>query len=107
MTFKEFKDICKAFYDANKVAQGYEMYDISEFSDTCFHFEVYQRGEWTLMLDYSMIEANKDHTCMLYENFENGDPQRVYGYYSRVGDALNSMLKGSSLNDRKPIELYY
>lgn len=106
MTFKEFENRCKAFYNANKIDQGYEAYDISEFSDTCFHFEVCQRGEWTLMLDYSAIETNKN-TCMLYENFEGGEPQRVYGFYSRLGDALNSMLKGSSLNDRKPIELYY
>lgn len=69
--------------------------------------------------DAKMSEA------ILYENFDSveqipseyGDvrnknlpgqpPQFVYGYFSRLGDALNSTLKGCSIDLRKPIELYY
>lgn len=78
-----------------------------------------------LMIDFCPSENNYHKAAMLYENFDcleqipeqYGDlrhgemneqpPQFVYGYFSRLGDALNSTLKGNSLNLRKPIELYY
>lgn len=80
------------------------------------------RNIWALFMDYCPTDKKP---AMLYENFESlsdipseyGDlrhpdmpaqpPQFVYGIFSRLGDALNSMLKGCSIDLRKPIELYY
>lgn len=80
------------------------------------------RNIWALFMDYCPTDKKP---AMLYENFESlsdipseyGDlrhpdmpaqpPQFVYGNFSRLGDALNSMLKGCSIDLRKPIELYY
>lgn len=102
--------------------------DIRFIDTPFFHFAVSRicprtgRNIWALFMDYCPTDKKP---AMLYENFESlsdipseyGDlthtdmpaqpPQFVYGYFSRLGDALNSMLKGCSIDLRKPIELYY
>lgn len=105
MNYKEFHERCLDFYFKNKEKQGYSNVEIrgSENEKGFYTFCVAQKKEWTLSLDYTEGEKKP---YMLFENMGNGEPQRVYGYYTHLGHALNSMLKGSSFNDRKPIELY-
>ena len=132
--FNLFKERCVTFFNEKLKPLGYTGYSCDDLTQTFvgnvtpfFNFCVSRidpkgRNIWALSLDYCPTD-NKP--AMLYENFEEhsdipseyGDlrhpqmpmqpPQFVYGYFSRLGDALNSMLKGCSIDLRKPIELYY
>lgn len=133
--FAAFKARCKAFFDEKLKPLGYTDYTCDDLTQTFvgnatpfFNFAVSRicprtgRNIWALFMDYCPTDKKP---AMLYENFESlsdipseyGDlrhpdmpaqpPQFVYGIFTRLGDALNSMLKGCSIDLRKPIELYY
>lgn len=135
LCYADFVAQCRLFYDRYLKAKGYIEPAFDDLTPTTlnspapfYHFELSKvnprsdQQETVLMLDYCPTTTK---SCMLYENFsdfneippEYGDmhnpqmreqpPQFVYGYFSRLGDALNSMLKGCSIDLRKPIELYY
>lgn len=133
--FAAFKARCVEFFKERLKPIGYTDYTCDDLTQTFagnatpfFHFAVSRicprtgRNIWALFMDYCPTDKKP---AMLYENFESlsdipseyGDlthpdmpaqpPQFVYGNFSRLGDALNSMLKGCSIDLRKPIELYY
>lgn len=133
--FTAFKARCEAFFKEKLKPIGYTDYTCDDLTQTFvgnatpfFNFAVSRidprtgRNIWALFMDYCPTDKKP---AMLYENFESlsdipseyGDlrhpnmpaqpPQFVYGIFSRLGDALNSMLKGCSIDLRKPIELYY
>lgn len=133
--FTAFKARCEAFFKEKLKPIGYTDYTCDDLTQTFvgnatpfFNFAVSRidprtgRKIWALFMDYCPTDKKP---AMLYENFESlsdipseyGDlrhpkmpaqpPQFVYGIFSRLGDALNSMLKGCSIDLRKPIELYY
>lgn len=135
MCFADFVEQAKEFYNTKLIPLGYSDLTVDDLTCTTrpnpvafYHIEVSRMDPRTnqkvcaLMLDYS---AGDNKPLMLYENMcsfdyippEYGDlrkpempeqaPQFVYGYFTRLGDALNSMLKGCSIDLRKPIELYY
>lgn len=132
MCFADFVRQCRDFYDEHLKPIGY--CDIDFDDDSTERWAMYRmtltrinprtnQKEFVLHLDCEPSADSKG--LMLYENFgshdrippEYGDlrlesmpeqaPQFVYGYFSRLGDALNSTLKGCSLDLRKPKELYY
>lgn len=135
MCFGDFVEQAKEFYNTMLKPLGYSDLECDDMTCTtrpnpvaCYHLEVSRMDPrkkekvCALMLNYS---AGDKKPFMLYENMcsfdyipaEYGDlrkpempeqaPQFVYGYFTRLGDALNSMLKGCSIDLRKPIELYY
>lgn len=136
LCFADFVEQCRVFYLTKLKPLGYVDIEFDDLTITTrpnpvafYHMEVSRLDPrrnnekvCALMLSYS---AGDEKPLMLFENMcsfdyipkEYGDlrkpempeqaPQFVYGYYSRLGDALNSMLKGCSIDLRKPIELYY
>lgn len=136
LSYADFVEQCRAFYLTKLKPLGYCDIEFDDLTCTTrpnpvafYHMELYRldprhdnKKVCALMLSYS---AGDKKPLMLFENMcsfdyipkEYGDlhkpempeqaPQFVYGYYSRLGDALNSMLKGCSIDLRKPIELYY
>ena len=133
MCYADFVYRCKSFFNNRLAPKGYTMcvcHDLTGPAPTAhpdYHVEFSRhnprtdQNEWFLMIDFDA----KMSEAILYENFDSveqipseyGDvrnknllgqpPQFVYGYFSRLGDALNSTLKGCSIDLRKPIELYY
>lgn len=136
LCFADFVEQCRVFYLTKLKPLGYVDIEFEDLTCTTrpnpvafYHMEVSRLDPrrnnekvCALMLSYSVGD---EKPLMLFENMcsfdyipkEYGDlrkpempeqaPQFVYGYYSRLGDALNSMLKGCSIDLRKPIELYY
>lgn len=134
MSYAEFVVRCREFYYTKLKPIGYVSFEVYDQTATTlenpkpdYHFEVSRRNprsgnvETVLLLDF----CPDIKSVWLYENFaelneipqEYGDmrnpnlpdqpPQFIYGTFSRLGDALNSMLKGCSIDLRKPKELFY
>ena len=133
--YESFKKRCIAFFHDKLLPLGYtdfECYNLSfpfgwdvhpYFCFCVLRVDRNGREICAFNLDYRPADSPKP--LMLYENFEElsdippeyGDlrnpampmqaPQFVYGYFYRLGDALKSMLKGCSIDLRKPLELYY
>lgn len=136
LCFADFVEQCRVFYLTKLKPLGYVDIEFDDLTITTrpnpvafYHMEIYRNDPrhnnekvCALALSYS---AGDVKPLMLFENMcsfdyipkEYGDlrkpempeqaPQFVYGYFTRLGDALNSMLKGCSIDLRKPIELYY
>lgn len=132
MCYADFVKQCSEFYQEHLITLGYcgiNFEDLSMQNWAMYHMTLIRlnprsgKKEFVLNLDFEPTSDNKK--LMLYENFENFSqipeeydnlvtkdilqqpPQFVYGYFSRLGDALNSTLKGCSIDLRKPKEIYY
>lgn len=130
--YESFKKRCIAFFHDKLLPLGYIEYEFYNLSVQVTHpyfcfcvIRVDRNGKEICAFNLDYRPADSPKPLMLYENFEElsdippeyGDlrnpaiplqaPQFVYGYFSRLGDALKSMLKGCSIDLRKPIELFY
>lgn len=134
-SYAEFVVRCREFYYTKLKPIGYVSFEVYGQTPTTFDnphpnymFEVSRHNprsgkvETVLILDFY---PDDNISSRLFENFscieeipqEYGDmrnpkmpeqpPQFIYGTFSRLGDALNSMLKGCSIDLRKPKEIYY
>lgn len=131
LTFEEFENRVKNFWRGNMEQMGYECPDVFDsslvrdsYSATFTRFDPRtQRRVYTLDLSYEDgygFEVTEHFAELSDIPPEYGDmhedknkpewvqpPMFIYGKYNRFGDALNSLLKGDSINLRPYKELYY
>lgn len=132
LTFKEFKTRVTDFWRENLKEMGYELFGVfnGTIRSDCPYYAVNftqfnprtNQREYTLNLVYDCgtFEVNETFDDLANIPKEYGDmhedknnpeweqpPMFIYGQYKRFGDALNSLLKGDSINLRPYKELYY
>lgn len=131
LTFEEFENRVKNFWRENMKQMGYELPDFIDLTLGIPNYAVYftrynprkDRREYTLDLSYEDgygFEVTEHFAELsdippeygdMHEDKNNPEwvqpPMFIYGKYNRFGDALNSLLKGDSINLRPYKELYY